>query len=124
MHSDTLTLSRLRFFGHHGVLPEEASRGQEFEVTIQLELPLGEAGLADDLSRTVDYRAVHEVIRRVMEGPPRKRVEAMAEEVAAEILRAFPLVRTVGVEIVKLKPPVDFASAGFAVRICRARGGN
>jgi dihydroneopterin aldolase len=59
-----------------------------------------------------------------MEGPPRKLVEALTEEVAAEILRAFPLVRTVGVEIVKLKPPVDFASAGFAVRICRARGGN
>jgi dihydroneopterin aldolase len=123
MTPDTLTLSRLRFFGHHGVLPEEAARGQDFEVTVQLELPLGEAGRADDLSRTVDYRAVREVIRGVMEGPPRKLVEALAETVAVEVLRAFPLVQAVEVEVVKLKPPVDFVSTGFAVRIRRARGG-
>jgi len=123
MNSDTLTLSRLRFFGHHGVSPEEASRGQDFEVTVELELPLAEAGRADDLSRTVDYRAVREVIRGVMEGPPRKLVEALAEAVAAEILWAFPLVQAVGVEVVKPKPPVDFVSTGFAVRIRRARAG-
>lgn len=119
--SDTLTLSRLRFFGHHGVLPEEASRGQDFEVTVQLELPLDEAGRTDDLSRTVDYREVSEVVRGVMEGPPLKLVETLAERVSAEILRAFPLVQAVEIEVIKPKPPVGFVSSGLAVRIRRAR---
>jgi dihydroneopterin aldolase len=122
MNSDTLTLSRLRFFGHHGTLPEETARGQDFEVTVQLELPLGDAGRTDDLSRTVDYRAVHEVVRGVMEGPPRKLVEALAETVTAEILRAFPAVQAVEVEVVKPRPPVDFVTAGVAVHIRRERG--
>jgi dihydroneopterin aldolase len=121
MNSDTLTLSRLRFFGHHGLLPGEILCGQNFEVTIQLELPLDEAGLNDDLSRTVDYRAVREVVRGVIEGPPRKLVEALAESVAAEILTAFPMVQAVEVEVVKPRPPVDFASSGLTVRIRRAR---
>ena len=90
MTPDTLTLSRMHFFGRHGVLPEETARGQDFEVTVQLELPLAEAGRTDDLTRTVDYRAVHEVVRTVMEGPPRKLAEALAEAVAAELLRVFP----------------------------------
>ncbi len=123
MTSDTLTLTRLHFFAHHGILPEETARGQDFEVTVHLELPLAEAGRSDDLSRTVDYRAVREVVRSVMEGPPRKLVEALAEAVAAEILRAFPLVQAVGVEVVKPRPPVDFISAGLVVRIRRVQAG-
>jgi len=121
MTSDTLTLSRMHFFGHHGVLPEETARGQDFEVTVQLELPLAEAGRTDDLTRTVDYRAVYEVVRTVMEGPPRKLAEALAEAMAAELLRGFPVVQSVEVEVIKLKPPVDFTSAGLAVRVRRAR---
>ena len=38
MTSDTLTLSRLHFFARHGILPEETARGQDFEVTVHLEL--------------------------------------------------------------------------------------
>lgn len=121
MTPDTLTLARMRFFGHHGVLPEETARGQDFEITVQLELPLAEAGRTDDLTRTVDYRAVYEVVRAVMEGPPRKLAEALAEAMAAELLRVFPVVQAVEVEVVKLKPPVDFTSAGLAVRVRRAR---
>jgi 7,8-dihydroneopterin aldolase/epimerase/oxygenase len=124
MTPDSLTLSGLRFFAHHGVLSEETSRGQEFEVTVQLELPLGEAGRTDDLGRTVDYRAVCEVIRGVMEGPPRKLVETLAERVAAEILGAFPLVQAVEVEVVKPRPPVDFVTTGLVVRIRRVRAGS
>jgi dihydroneopterin aldolase len=123
MTPDTLSLHRLRFFGHHGVLPEETARGQEFEVTVRLELPLDNAGRTDDLAHTVDYRAVHKVIRSVMEGPPRKLVEALAERVAEAVLQAFPLVQAVEVEVVKLNPPVDFASGGLAVRVRRTWAG-
>ena len=123
MTSDTLTLSRLHFFAHHGILPGEAERGQDFEVTVHLELPLGEAGRTDDLSQTVDYRQVRDIVRGVMEGPHRKLVEALAEGIATEILRVFPLVQAVGVEVVKPKPPVDLVSAGLVVRIRRARAG-
>jgi len=122
MIPDTLTLSRLRFFAYHGVLPEEVARGQEFEVTVRLELPLAEAGRTDDLARTVDYRRVHEVVRSVMAGPPRQLVEALAESIAAEILRAFSPVTAVAVEVVKPRPPVDFAMEKLVVSIFRTRG--
>jgi len=122
MSADTLTLSRLRFVARHGALPEETARGQDFEVTVRLELPLAEAGRTDDLHRTVDYRAVAQAVQAVMDGPPRKLVESLAEVVAADLLRRFPPVQAVEVEIVKLHPPVDFASAGLGVRIRRSRG--
>jgi dihydroneopterin aldolase len=121
MTSDTLTLSRLQFFGYHGVLPDETARGQEFEVTVNLEMSLAAAGRADDLDLTVDYRLVHEVVRQVMEGPPRKLVETLAEEIATNLLRGFPVVQAVGIEVAKPNPPVDFAGGGLFVRIRRTR---
>jgi dihydroneopterin aldolase len=121
MTPDTLTLSRLHFFAHHGVLPEETANGQDFVVSVHLELSLAEAGRTDDLSQTVDYRVVREVVRSVMEGPPRKLVETLAERVAAAILQTFPSVQAVDVEVAKPNPPVDFTSDGLLVRIRRAR---
>jgi len=121
MTSDLLTLSRMRFFGHHGVLPEEVAAGQDFEVTVKLELPLAEAGRADDLALTIDYRQVHETVRPVMEGPPRKLVEALAEACAGALLERFPAVRAVEIEVLKPRPPVDFVSDGLSIRLRRER---
>jgi dihydroneopterin aldolase len=121
MPSDTLTLSRLRYFGFHGLLPQEKVHGQVLEVTVRLELPLAPAGRADDLHLTVDYRAVEHAVRSVMAGPPRHLVETLAEAVAAELLRAFPPIHAVEVEVVKPQPPVDFAFSGLIVKIRRDR---
>jgi dihydroneopterin aldolase len=45
----------------------------------------------------------------------------LAEGVAAELLHAFAPVQAVEVEVVKLRPPVDFPNAGLAVRVRRVR---
>ncbi len=121
MSQDSLTLHRLRFFAHHGVLPAETAHGQIFEVTVRLELPLAKAGQADDLALTVDYQAAYEVVRGVMEGAKLKLAEALAETMAANLLRAFAQVGAVEVEVIKPQPPVAFAFAGFSAKIRRVR---
>ena len=57
----------LRELGVHGVLPEEQSRPQPFEVDVELEVDLDAAGQSDDLDDTVDYSAVSEAVSRVGE---------------------------------------------------------
>jgi len=121
MSQDSLTLSRLRFFAHHGVLPAETAHGQIFEVTVRLELPLAEAARADDLTKTVDYQAAYEVVRGVMEGPQMKLAETLAEVIATALLREFARVEAVEIEVIKPQPPVAFAFAGFFAKIRRAR---
>ncbi len=119
--SDALTLTRLRFFARHGVLPAETAHGQTFEVTVRLEFPLAEAGRADDLALTVDYQQVYTVVRQVMDGPRRQLAEALAEAIAADLLGAFPRVEAVEVEVIKPHPPVAFDFAEFSARIRRTQ---
>jgi dihydroneopterin aldolase len=119
--SDFLTLHRLRFFARHGVLPAEAEHGQIFEVTVRLEFPLAPAGAADDLALTIDYQNVYAAVRTVIDGPRRQLAEALAELIAAELLRAFSLVDAVEVDVIKPHPPVAFDFAGFSAHIRRTR---
>lgn len=118
---DTLILRELHFVGRHGLLPIEAENAQPFSATVELELPLVHAGETDRLDQTVDYRTVQAVVRSVIEGSRKHLIETLAESIAAELLRAFPQVRAVSVEVTKPRPPVDFQFAGVAVRIRRER---
>ncbi len=118
---DRLILRDLRFFGYHGVYPEETKRGQHFTATVELELSLAAAGQSDRLDHAIDYCAVQAVVRGVMEGPPRHLIETLAEQVAANLLAHFPTVSAVNVAVVKPAPAVTFDFAGVAVRIRRER---
>eukprot|EP00983_Pelagomonas_calceolata_P066417 1149032-Pelagomonas_calceolata.AAC.4 len=50
---DTIHITGARFYGYHGVLPEENVVGQPFVVDLLLHCDLGEAGSSDDLQATV-----------------------------------------------------------------------
>lgn len=118
---DKLILRELHFVARHGVLPIETENSQHFSATLELELPLAPAGTTDRLEQTIDYCAVQAVVREIIEGSHKRLIETLAESVASRLLKAFPLLQAVTVEITKPRPPVDFEFAGVAVRIRRER---
>lgn len=118
---DKIILRELHFVARHGILPIETENSQRFTATLELELPLENAGKSDRLDQTVDYCAVQAVVRSIIEGSHKRLIETLAEMVAQEVLRAFPLLTAVTVEIIKPSPPVDFQFAGVSVRIRRER---
>lgn len=122
MTQDKIILEGMIFFGFHGSLPEERTLGQRFVVDMELRCDLHAAGASDDLSKTVDYRQVYEQARAIVEGEPLHLIEAVAERIAAAVLRSQPLVESVRVKVAK--PHVRLgatALAGSAVEIVRAR---
>ena len=58
-------------------------------VDLELERDLTVAGRSDQLADTVDYGAVYQVVREVMEGPPRNLLERLAEDIAQRLLEEF-----------------------------------
>lgn len=115
-----MLLEGMVFFGRHGVLAAERELGQRFVVDVEMRLDLRPAGLSDGLSETVDYGEVYEVVRGIVEGPPFGLIEAVAERVAAAVLRDHPLVE--GVRVKVAKPQVrlgDAVLAHAAVEITR-----
>ena len=125
MSEDRILLTDMVFHGHHGTLPAENELGQPFVVSIELHVDLQPAGSSDDLTRTVDYSEVHRMARDVVEGPHVQLIEALAERIAAGVLRDHPAVEAVKVKVAK--PHVrlgDTVLAGSAVEILRRREAN
>lgn len=117
-----LAIGGLRLLGRHGVLPEELQRTQPFEVSLELDLDMAAAASSDRLTDTVDYAAVVEAARGVVEGGPALHLlEALSTRIATAVLAAAPHSSGVRVEIRKLRPPVpaDLGWAGVAVYVGR-----
>jgi dihydroneopterin aldolase len=104
--TDRVALMNMRFDGRHGVLEKERTRLQPFEVDAELYLDLRPAGLADDLSRTVDYRNVFEICRETVEGPSYRLIETLAERIAARLLVEFEAAAVSEVVVRVRKPKV------------------
>jgi 7,8-dihydroneopterin aldolase/epimerase/oxygenase len=125
MSEDRILLEGMVFHGRHGTLPAERELGQPFVVDVELRLDLRAAGLADDLTRTVDYSEVHRRAKEIVEGPPVGLTETVAERIAAAVLEEHPLVETVCVKVGKPNVRLgDTVLAGSAVEITRRRDAN
>ena len=101
----TIVIKGLRELGVHGVLPEEQTRPQPFEVDVELEVDLSAAGESDALDDTVDYSAVAEAVSRVVTSERYSLLERLATRIA-EVCRVDGRVTGVAVTVRKLHPPV------------------
>lgn len=116
--ADRILIAGLRELGVHGVLPEEQTRPQPFEVDVELLVGLGRPGETDALEDTVDYSAVSEAVSRVVRSERYQLLERLAARIA-EVCRVDERVEAVTVTVRKLHPPVRAMVDHVAVRIER-----
>ena len=121
-HSDRIVLEGMRFYGFHGVNPEERVLGQEYLVDLTVEMDLRNAGRSDRLEDTISYAHIYRAVKDVMEGEPRNLLEAAAQSIADRVLSEFP-VDSVTVRVKKPHPPIRGSMIESAtVEIFRRRG--
>jgi dihydroneopterin aldolase len=115
-----IQLRGLRAVGTHGVLAEEQSRAQPFEVDLDVEADLAAAASSDSLADTIDYGALAESVERVVAGERYQLLERLAGRIA-EVVLADGRVTAVTVTVRKLRPPVPVLldSAGVRLHVTR-----
>ncbi len=110
-----ITVEGIRVFAYHGHLPEEAKLGGHFIVNIWVTADTTKVEKSDDLSDTVDYVKIIEIVKQQMairsdmiEYPARRIVDAI-----------LPLqkVQKVKVEVQKIAPPIDATFDKISVTI-------
>lgn len=118
---DKIHLQALQFYGYHGLFKEETVLGQRFTVDLTLYLSLKEAGLSDEMSASIDYGAVYQVVKEILEGQPYKLIEAVAEATSAKLLNQFTRLQAVNIKLIKPDPPIPGHYHSVAVEIYREK---
>lgn len=111
-------LVNIVFYAHHGVLKEEHTVGAKYEVDAELSFDFTDAAQNDDITKTVDYGAVYKKIRAALTQKKYFLIEAVAYEIAHDLLQDFPVLEKVAIKVRKRNPPVDgicdYAEADYA----------
>ena len=101
-----IELEGMEFKAYHGCLEQEKVRGNSFTVDFRGELDLSAAAESDNLSDTLNYGEIYEIVADEMSIP-----SELLENVAGRILKAieekFPQLVSFSVRVSKKRPPVD-----------------
>ena len=116
---DRIFLRGMRFMACHGVLPHEREIPQPFEADVELGLDLRAAGESDNIEDTVNYAKVYDIVSTDLTVTSKKLIEALAEEIAEDLLNAFARVRWVRVTLHKPAAPIDGIFSDVGVTILR-----
>lgn len=117
---DRLAVHGIRAVGHHGVFEYERRDGQEFVVDAVLGVDTVQAGLHDDLARTVDYGQLTLQIKTAIENEPVDLIETLARRLA-DVCLSEPLVQWVEVTVHKPQAPIEVPFDDVTLTIFRSR---
>ena len=120
---DKIILKGIQFHGYHGVAEAERQLGQKYEIDLELAADLSAAGKTDDLTHTIDYAQVVQLVIEIGTQGSFQLFEALAEKIAGEILTQFQI-EEVRITVKKLSPPIDPTLTYAGVEIHRTRKPN
>lgn len=110
-----IRLKNIRLYAYHGCMEEEGKIGSEYRVDVKVKAGLAIAAQTDRLSETVDYVALHKIVKEEM-AIRSKLLETVAQRIIDRALNELKI-DSIQVEISKLNPPIggDVLSVSVAM---------
>lgn len=109
-------LRDIRLFAHHGALPQERAVGAYFLLNLTIDTDFSRAMDTDDLSATISYAEVFQVVKAEM-AVPSSLLEHVAGRICHSLFTRFPAAEAIDLEILKDNPPMGAECAGAGVRV-------
>lgn len=122
IESGYIYLRNMRFHAFHGVLGQERTVGNDYVVSVRIGCPLRDAMESDEVSDTVNYAEVYNIIRCEM-AEPVNLLECLAGNIVKKIMDTFPVIRSLDIRLTKENPPIgaDCDGAGVELHVINAK---
>lgn len=98
-------IDNIRVYAHHGCLREESVVGSEYSIGVTISANLSKATESDELSDTVDYVHIHQIVKEEMQIAS-KLLEHVAKRIIDRVHLEMDLVDHVEVAVSKINPPI------------------
>lgn len=100
-----IKVENIRVYAYHGCLREETLIGSDYSVNIIIGANLSRASTTDDLSDTVDYVLVNQIVKEEM-NQPSKLLEHVAQRILKRVFSEISMANKVEVLVSKINPPI------------------
>jgi dihydroneopterin aldolase len=117
--ADLIEIKGIKSFGYHGVFESENIAGQDFFVDVLLELDLTRASATDDVSDTVNYAEITDLVVEEVTGDRVALIEKLAGRIADRIRSAYPQITAASITVHKPQAPVNAQVKDISVTINR-----
>ncbi len=107
-------LEAIQLFAYHGCLPEEALIGSNYTIDVMMETDFTAAALADDLSQTIDYCVVFNIVKEEM-AIRANLLENVAIRMVNRLKRELKDLNKVVITVTKLNPPMNGNVKGVSI---------
>jgi dihydroneopterin aldolase len=113
----TIHLQNIRFYAFHGIHPEEALTGNEFELSLDVQFEENALAL-NDLGSTISYSDLFELVNRRMKQPTGL-LEKIAGDIINEIHVAYPFVKRINISIFKVQAAIPYLHGKVGITLER-----
>ncbi len=108
-----ILLENVTIYANHGVFEQETKVGNIFVINLKIEVDLLKSCESDDLTDTVSYADVFEIVKNEMKTPS-KLLEHAAYRIIKRLKDKYAQINTIELKLSKRNPPlggqVDYAS--------------
>jgi len=98
-------LKNIRLYAFHGCMDEEEKIGSDYIVNVVVKTNLDKSSKSDQLKDTVDYVALHAIVKEEMEQRA-KLLEHVADRILNRVIEEHPSVQKAKVKVSKRNPPI------------------
>lgn len=116
----TIRLKNIKIYAFHGCLIEEGQIGSDYLVNLKVKANLKNAAKTDELTDTVDYVLLQNIVRQEM-AIRAKLLEQVAKRIIDSVLLQAKMVDEVRVSVAKKNPPIGGDVAEVSVTMKEKR---
>ena len=111
-----IRVNDIKLYAYHGCMPEEGVIGGNYIVDVVLHIDFSEAAVTDDLTKTIDYCHVNDLVEKEM-AIRSKLIEHVAQRILSQLKTNFSELSKAEVTVTKVKPPINGNVGNVAVTV-------
>lgn len=101
-----IAVEGIQVYAYHGCLQEEGLIGTNYTVDVLMETDFTTAAQTDDLTQTIDYVVVYQIVKKQM-AIRSNLIEQVGQRIVDELKNTFATLKSLEVKVTKLNPPMN-----------------
>tara|TARA_B110000438_G_C15778904_1_gene635404 strand:+ start:1419 stop:1763 length:345 start_codon:yes stop_codon:yes gene_type:complete len=108
------------FYGYHGVYDFEKENGANFEIDLELTVPLNKPSKSDNIEDTINYEDIYELVKKSFGSKSYFLLEKLADSISQSIFKEHRVDKLI-IRVRKINAPLNGKLDSVEIELIRKR---